>query len=730
MLPKALAKYRRALPDLRRADRCRPGGARDRRAEAHPLAARRRLGRRRPDRRRAAGFFLTRGGAGGPTTSGRLIRIDPATNRVESTIGVGNGPSAVAVDGSGVWVANHDDGSIWRIDPSGKSPPLKVPAHGKPADIAVFPGADDAFVSNGPQDANIALLQRKSGQPDNIITLSTGTKFVGSARVAVGPSGLWIASPDRRVGRFVSDVGFVSTVTLPRPANERADAFFSALAVGEESTWVIGDPNEPSLWRIDARTGRLAQTIRLPYAPKDVAVGAGGVWVTSQLADRLVRVDPATGQIIASVPTGRGAAGVAVGAGSVWVANAVDGTVSRFDPHTLRVIQTIAVEGTPDDVAVGDGSVWVVAQSYPAAGAGSADVNIGILAACEGNYGFAYDPSLAGAELPLIERGARLRGTGPEAGVAGAKIAGRKVRLFFGCGDDTAEKSLAEARRLVESYGVDVLIGPTQITEAFAIRDYARRHPGVAFLNGSSSGQGVTLKDPAPNFFRFSLDAAQWMAGLGRYAYEQLGWRKAVTVSGTDSFSYTQVAGFVADFCALGGRIEKRIWVPTPTPTDLSAYVAEAPSGVDGFVMTGDTRVTTAFVNGVPFLRGSLARKMVGGIFTTVRRGLDRPPAGGSCLRQRAAELRRRSHPAGSLRDFTKRFAKAFPSSCRLCGGSPFPPTMVTRWRRSAGAKHAFTATSRTESAASRPRSRRCSSTRRTATSVSTGTARRSAPAS
>ena len=131
----------------------------------------------------------------------------------------------------------------------------------------------------------------------------------------------------------------------------------------EESTWVIGDLNEPSLWRIDARTGRLAQTIRLPYAPKDVAVGAGGVWVTSQLADRLVRVDPATGQIMASVPTGRGAAGVAVGAGSVWVANAVDGTVSRFDPHTLRVIQTIAVEGTPDDVAVGDGSVWVVAQT-------------------------------------------------------------------------------------------------------------------------------------------------------------------------------------------------------------------------------------------------------------------------------------------------------------------------------------------------------------------------------
>ena len=109
--------------------------------------------------------------------------------------------------------------------------------------------------------------------------------------------------------------------------------FFSGLAVSRDSTWVIGDPNQPRLWRIDAGTGRLARTIRLPYAPRDVAVGAGGVWVTSQLADRLLRIDPASGRITADVPTGRGAAGVAVGAGSVWVANAVDHTVMRIDPR-------------------------------------------------------------------------------------------------------------------------------------------------------------------------------------------------------------------------------------------------------------------------------------------------------------------------------------------------------------------------------------------------------------
>ena len=610
--------------------------------------------------------FLSRGG-GGSTTSGRLIRIDPATSRVEETLTVGNGPSALAVDQTGVWVANHDDGSVWRIDPSGRSAPLKVTAHGKPADIALDAGADDAFVSNGPQDANIALLLRKSGQPDRVISLFTGLGFLGSARVAAGPSGLWIAAPDRRVGRYVGSEGFVAGATLPRPANERADAFFSALAVGEQSTWVIGDPNEPSLWQIDAGTGRLVRTVRLPYAPKDVAVGARGVWVTSQLDDRLIRIDPTTGRITGDVATGRGAAGVAVGAGSVWVTNTIDRTVTRFDPRTLRLIQKIPVKGAPDDLAVGDGAVWVTAQTYPADAAGPRDVKIGILAACEGNYGFAYDPSLAGAELPLIQRGAHLRGAGP-AGLDGATIAGRKVELFFGCGDDTAEKALSETRRLVESVGVDVLIGPTQITEAFAIRDYARRHPHVAFLNGSASGQGVTLEDPAPNFFRFSTDAAQWMAGLGRYAYQQLGWRKAVTVSGTDSFSYTQVAGFVADFCALGGQIVKRIWVPTPTPPNLARYVDRAPDDVDGFLMTGDTRTTAAFANGVPFLRGNLARKLVGGIFTPFAEDAIGPRLAGVVFGGGQASYDGVPTPPGPLRDFIGRFSKAFPALADTAG--------------------------------------------------------------
>ena len=186
-------------------------------------------------------------------------------------------------------------------------------------------------------------------------------------------------------------------------------------------------------------------------------------------------------------------------------------------------------------------------------------------------------PSYAGAKLPLVRRGARLRGSTPGAGVSEVEVAGTKVKLVFGCGDDSAEKALAEARRLVEDAGVDILIGPDQIGESFAVHDYARMRPETTFLDGTAAGQALTLHDPLPNLFRFSSDGTQFVAGLGTYAYKQLGWRKAITVATDEDFEYTQVAGFVAEFCALGGTIVKRLWSPQG---DVSRYaVGGRPTG-------------------------------------------------------------------------------------------------------------------------------------------------------
>lgn len=234
-----------------------------------------------------------------------------------------------------------------------------------------------------------------------------------------------------------------------------------------------------------------------------------------------------------------------------------------------------------------------------------------MLADCEGLVAFGHDASYAGTELALIRRGARTLGPAPANGVSEAQVAGKKIQLAFGCGDGTGQKALSEARRLVDQLGSNVLIGPTLDGEALALKEYANRRSATTFIEGPSTAQSLTLHDPAPNVFRFSFDGAQLSAGLGAYAYRTLGWRTAVTVGHDEGafvlgggFEYTQAAGFVAEFCALGGRIIKRVW---SAPREVSAYVAG--DRADGFFVADPGDFETEF----GALRGSLAKRIVGG---------------------------------------------------------------------------------------------------------------------
>lgn len=136
------------------------------------------------------------------------------------------------------------------------------------------------------------------------------------------------------------------------------------------------------------------------------------------------------------------------------------------------------------------------------------------------------------------------------------------------------------ARKLVEQDGVTILVGPLSGDEGLAVRDYALTQPGVTFINGTSAAQDTTLRNPAPNFFRFTTDGAQWMAGLGTYAYDEKGYRSVAVVAEDYSFPYTQVFGFFAEFCAAGGTAESRSWVPIGTK-DFSSVIAALPEDVD-----------------------------------------------------------------------------------------------------------------------------------------------------
>ena len=158
--------------------------------------------------------------------------------------------------------------------------------------------------------------------------------------------------------------------------------------------------------------------------------------------------------------------------------------------------------------------------------------------------------------------------------------AGKKVEIVKGSSDASPDSAVRAARKLVEQDGVKVLVGPLSGDEGIAVKDYAKTHPEVTFINGTSAAQDTTLRDPAPNFFRFSTDGAQWMAGLGTYAFNDKGYKKVATVAEDYSFPYTQVFGFMAEFCKAGGTVPSKSWVPIGNK-DYSSVIAAIPDDVD-----------------------------------------------------------------------------------------------------------------------------------------------------
>ena len=574
-------------------------------------------------------FFLTRGGSGvqaqpsadSPNGSGvqadpdadMLVRIDPETNEIVSTTPVGQAASGVAATDRHVWVTSFADGSVWRIDPQTRDT-LRIPVGGSPTGVAA--GAEGVLVANSPQHG-LAFVDPSGGAVDYNVPLPGAVS--GTIPVAAGEENLWFADAARQVVGVpvpaVSGGGTTAEKYIPADETNFASRYeaFSGLAVGEGAIWATGDAFGRTVWRLDPATLRVEDSIELSFVPGQIAAGEGAVWVTSLLDDTVARIDPATNRISETIPVDAGVGAIAAGEGAVWVTSAIARVVSRIDPRTNRVVSRLQMARTPTQIAVGAGGVWVTtAEPAPTVPPGA--IGIGVIADCAGAFGSWYDLSIAGAQLVLLDHGGRRAGPSSTDGIAGAQIAGKPVTLALGCLDGTSPSVFAEARRLVEQVGVHILIGPTYVGEELALLDYVRRQPGIAFVNGLA---GAQVLDPPPNFFSFRADLATEMAGLGAYAYRTLGWRRAVTVADLDLIPnhWTQTAGFIAEFCSLGGTIVKRIWVP-PGTQDYSGVVEQIPpQGVDGIVAATGPQTVAALASAYPGLSGDASNKLIlGGI--------------------------------------------------------------------------------------------------------------------
>ena len=225
-------------------------------------------------------------------------------------------------------------------------------------------------------------------------------------------------------------------------------------------------------------------------------------------------------------------------------------------------------------------------------------LKIGVLANLEGPFAVPGQDGYRGADMALKEK----------KGMAG----GKKIEFVKVSSDATPDKAVAMTRKAVEQDKVQIMIGPLSGDEGIAVKNYAKTKPDITFINGSSGAQATTLADPAANFYRFNTEGAQWMVGLGEHALSK-GYKKVFLVAEDYGFPYSQVQGFMASFCAKGGKVVDKAWVPLGTK-DYAAVVAKIPKDIDAVVVVLGGSDAVNFLNQYEQAGGN--KPMVGGTIT------------------------------------------------------------------------------------------------------------------
>jgi DNA-binding SARP family transcriptional activator/streptogramin lyase len=256
-----------------------------------------------------AGVLVTQGKASAivaPPNS--VARIDRARTKVESYVGVGRDPRAIAVGLGDVWVANAEDGTVDRLDP----------ATGRLQGHPIGVGGDDL-----------------SG-------------------LAIGSGSVWVADGnDGTVTRIDPSLDQVQ-ITIPRvssPTVAPNPVFF--VAYGSHHVWAT---RGSELLRIDPGSNQVDGRLQIG-TPTGLATGGGSVWVTT-VSEQLLRIDPRTTKVTSALPLGDQAFAPVYARGSLWV---IVGTqIHEIDPIGLDTRHVLTAGPNPASLAAGGGALWTV----------------------------------------------------------------------------------------------------------------------------------------------------------------------------------------------------------------------------------------------------------------------------------------------------------------------------------------------------------------------------------
>jgi ABC-type branched-subunit amino acid transport system substrate-binding protein len=296
------------------------------------------------------------------------------------------------------------------------------------------------------------------------------------------------------------------------------------------------------------------------------------------------------------------------------------------------------------------GAVGAAAMASSVRAQAQPPIKIGILVALEGAFAAGGADGVRNVELALRQ--------------ARNTAGGRRIETIVAPSDTRPDTAVRQARKLIEQDQCDFIIGPLSGSEGIAMRDYAKTIPTKTVINGISGALETTWVDPAPNFFRYNLDGAQWGSGLGTYAVRTKGWRRVASVSADYSFGYTNFLGFAVDFCRAGGTIVQRFWVPLGA-SDYGGVIAQLPDNVDAIYLGLGGTDAINFLN--QWQQAGAGTKILGGSImadTTVltSRGRARNALIGALTSGPIAE----DNPDPAWQTYVRQYQEAFPANQRF----------------------------------------------------------------
>ena len=436
-----------------------------------------------------------------------VAAIDPAGGGIAAFVEAATAPSSITVGEGAVWVLNTENETVSRIDPRTRAITGRFEPRGVPTDIAA--GAGALWIGNGGgESGNYTLsvsridpttraVTRTVKLPDRTGSAAIATFNWGHPDIVVGAGAVWTRNPDHTVSRIDPDTG-----TLV----ETFDVEAGALAAGPEGVWIV---NGSDVTRIDPRSGRIGQTIRLDTdATSAIAVGAGKVWVASAGDGVVWRIEPGPEPVTRSIAIGAGVEYIAFGAGAVWAGNYIDGKVSRIDARTNAI--TRVPVGAVQALAAGAGGAWVSTAGRPRRTLPASVCGETLAAGREPDVLIVSDLPLQG---PL--------GAGPRAIADAIRLvlkqrnykAGRFAVGYRSCDDSTAQTGAFENRRCAANASayaradrLVAVIGPYNSDCAGVEIPILNRAPGgpLAMISPTNTYPGLTrpVRQPAPSSYR------------------------------------------------------------------------------------------------------------------------------------------------------------------------------------------------------------------------------------